>query len=306
MLHLGADRAPATIALEMDVLTPLRNSRRFLLLALVAWCLSGCANLMGRVGSGLGDNLSAGILSQDDPETVAEGLPAYLLLLDGFIEGNPKNAELLAAGSKLYGAYAGSFVQDPERRKRLAARSEDYGQRAVCLRSAALCDVLAAPFDRFEAEVARSKDAPLLHLLASAWVTRLQASTDDMAQIARLPAIQVLFERVEALDPAFDNGSAHMYLGVLDCLRSESLGGQPMRGVKRLDEAAAYGSARALMPKVLQAQFCARLLFDRERHDRLLNEVLAADARAPGLTLMNTLAQRQAKALLADGANYFE
>ena len=45
------------------------------------------------------------------------------------------------------------------------------------------------------------------------------------------------------------------------------------------------------------------LTFDQPLHDRLLNEVLAADPAVPGLTLSNTLAQQQAKLLLND--DYF-
>jgi hypothetical protein len=56
---------------------------------------------------------------------------------------------------------------------------------------------------------------------------------------------------------------------------------------------------------VLYAQFYARLVFDRALHDRLLNEVLAADPVAPRLTLINTLAKVKAKALLESGKDYF-
>ena len=59
------------------------------------------------------------------------------------------------------------------------------------------------------------------------------------------------------------------------------------------------------MAKVLYAERYARLLFDRELHDRLLVEVLAADAHSPGLTLSNTLAQEQARLLLESGDEYF-
>ena len=50
---------------------------------LLALALAGCSGLVSRAGAGLGDDLSRGILDQDDPATVADGLPAYLLLLDG-------------------------------------------------------------------------------------------------------------------------------------------------------------------------------------------------------------------------------
>jgi hypothetical protein len=40
-------------------------------------------------------------------------------------------------------------------------------------------------------------------------------------------------------------------------------------------------------------------------HDRLLTEVLEADPVQAGMTLFNTLAQREARVLLASGSEYF-
>jgi hypothetical protein len=117
--------------------------------------------------------------------------------------------------------------------------------------------------------------------------------------------VQVLLERVIALEPAFDHGAAYMYLGVLDCLRPEALGGNPTRGKERLDKAIALAESKNLMPKVLEAQYCARLTYDQELHDRLLDDVLKAPARAAGLTLSNTLAQRMARELVKSGKDYF-
>jgi hypothetical protein len=57
---------------------------------------------------------------------------------------------------------------------------------------------------------------------------------------------------------------------------------------------------------VLYAQQYARLLFEQELHDRLLMEVLQANPKAEGLTLMNQLAKQQAEILLAESAEYFE
>lgn len=274
---------------------------------LLALALAGCSGLVSRAGAGLGDDLSRGILDQDDPATVAEGLPAYLLLLDGMISGDPGNATLLLSASRLYASFAGSFVDDPERRLRLALRADDYGRRAVCAGAPALCAALDAPFEDFERALAGidRKSLPLLHGYASAQATVLQADATDWERIARLPQIEAAFRRVEALDPGFDSGSAAMYLGVLNCLRPQSLGGNPAEGERWFAQALARSDGRNQMARVLDAEYCARLAFDRERHDQLLDTVLAADPRAPGLTLSNTLAQRRARALLESGKDYF-
>jgi hypothetical protein len=47
------------------------------------------------------------------------------------------------------------------------------------------------------------------------------------------------------------------------------------------------------------------MVFDRDLHDNLLKTVLAAPTEAPGLTLINTLAQQQAQQLLDSANDYF-
>jgi len=50
----------------------------------------------------------------------------------------------------------------------------------------------------------------------------------------------------------------------------------------------------------------ARLVFDRPLHDRLLQQVLDTPADIePELTLINTLAKRQAEQMLAEADDYF-
>ncbi len=62
---------------------------------------------------------------------------------------------------------------------------------------------------------------------------------------------------------------------------------------------------RDLGAKVEFARNYARLLYDRELHDRLLEEVMLAEPVQPGLTLMNLLAQDQARDLLLAADDYF-
>jgi len=108
-----------------------------------------------------------------------------------------------------------------------------------------------------------------------------------------------------ALDPDYDGGAPYMVLGVLNSLRPAQYGGKPELGKQNFEKAIALSQGRNLMAKTLYAQYYARLVFDQELHDRLLNEVIAAAPEAPKLTLMNVLAQERAKALLASGKDYF-
>ena len=288
---------------SISTLRPLR----LLSLLLTLFALSGCASLAASATSKLANNLSSAILNQDDPETVQAGMPSYLLLIDGLIEGDPKNENLLLAGSKLYGAYAAAFVKEPERAKRLARKARDYSDRALCIHDEKLCHVMERPYDDFAAAIATLKvgDVPLLYASGTAWAGWIQANSSDWNAIASLPKVKALMARVVELDETYSHGEAHLYLGVFDTLLPPALGGKPEEGRVHFERAIQLSAGRDLMAKVEYARRYARITYDRELHDRLLHEVLDADATEPGLTLSNVLAQRQAKELLASADSYF-
>ena len=281
---------------------------RLLVLCIGAMTLIGCASITNKAADKLGTSLTAGIANHDDPDTVAAGLPAYLILIDGFIADDPENAGLLLAGAKLYSAYSGGFVIDVERRKRLAARGFDYARRAVCARNDEFCVALkSGDFEGYERIVnaQQADDIDALYTLASSWAGWLQADTADWERIADLPRIEAALQRVWKQDAEYDHGNVLAYLGVLDCLRPQSLGGMPERGRDRLEQAFEQSGRHNLMPKVLQAEFCARLLFDQTLHDAAIKTVLDADANATGLTLSNVIAKRRAAELLESGKDFF-
>jgi len=272
-----------------------------------AAALSACASIVNRATHQFTDSLTTGILNEDDVVTVHDGMPAYLMLIDGIIEGDPQNPSTLLAGAKLYGAYAGGFVGDPIRAQRMAERAYNYARRALCVREKKLCDALQAPFDQFQIALDQSdrKDIETIYGFAAAWAGRIQVNTSDWKSIADLPKLQAMLTRVTTIDPSYDSGGAYLYLGVINSIRPASLGGRPEEGKANFDKALELSQGKNQMVRVLYAQFYARLVFDQALHDKLLNEVLAADPVAPRLTLINTLAKVKAKALLESGKDYF-
>jgi hypothetical protein len=186
-----------------------------LLLTLVT--ASGCSSMVSRATSDMSDNLSSAVLDQNDPETVRQGAPAFLLMIDGFISGDPDNQALLLSGSRLYGAYASAFVDDAARQKRLAGKSYDYGRQAVCLSHKDFCAVIDKPLAAFNEHVTdfRADDVALLFDFAAGWATWIQANTDDWSATIQLPKVAALMTRVIELDETHSHGNAHLYMGVL-------------------------------------------------------------------------------------------
>lgn len=280
---------------------------RLLSLMLMLLGLSGCASFATSATSKLANNLSRAILNQDDPETVEAGAPAYLLLIDSLIEGDPRSEDLLLAGSKLYSAYAAAFVREPDRAQRLARKARDYSDRALCAHSTQLCNLMERPYDDFAAAIATlsTGDVPLLYASGTAWAGWIQANSSDWNAIASLAKVKALMMRVVELDETYNNGEGHLYLGVFATLLPPALGGKPEEGRAHFERAIKLSAGRDLMAKVEYARRYARITYDRPLHDKLLQEVLDADAVVPGLTLSNVLAKRQARELLKSADSYF-
>lgn len=277
-----------------------------LLLVLMALLLGACSSIMRSAQQGLATQLEAGILDHDDPETVAAGLPAYLVLIDGAISKNPSDPQLLCTGAQLYGAFAGSLVSPGERALRLSHRALKYARRAACAAKSKLCDIEQAEFESIVVTLGTlsEKDQPQLSCLAQAWAGLIQANSEDWNAIADIPKVKAMFEHLERSSKLSD-GTTELYLGVLNALLPKAYGGQPESSKAFFERAIERSDGRNLMAKVLYAERYARLVFDKDLHDKLLGEVLSAPAEAPKLTLINTLAKAKAQQLLESGKDYF-
>jgi len=295
----------------------LKNSRGFivgekmfsrlpcLLLACFLLLVGGCANLMSGITSQLADDLAASILNSEDIDTVREGVPAYLLLIDSFLRSSPDSEDLLLAASNLNGAFS-ALVVDENRIKRFSDKSMRYVEHAACVSKSPLCDARQQSYKDFEQIVSLLKinDVQIAYSLGVAWVGRLQANSDDWAVIAELSRAKRLMERVIELDENHENGGPHLYMGGMETLLPSSMGGKPEEGRVHFEKAIEINKAY-LMTKVIYAQQYARLMFDQKLHNRLLNEVLLAEPVVEGMTLTNLIAQERAKDLLASSKDYF-
>jgi hypothetical protein len=149
------------------------------------------------------------------------------------------------------------------------------------------------------------KHADVVFSRGLASLAYIRAHSSDYTAIAQLPFIEALFERYLEINDGSDDATIHTYLGILDTLIPPALGGNPEKGREHFELAISISHGTDLSAKVEYANGYARLLYDRELHDRLLREVLAADPEVPGSTLLNVLAQRQAVVLLETADDYF-
>ena len=66
--------------------------------------LAGCSHLVSKAADSFGDDLGSAMLNQDDPELVRAGMPAYILLMDSFLQNEVNDPAMLASAASLYAA----------------------------------------------------------------------------------------------------------------------------------------------------------------------------------------------------------
>jgi len=255
----------------------------------------------------MAENLSYAILNNNDLATVETGAPAYLLMIDSQLHADPENEVLLRSAATIYTAYTDVFVKDKDRAKKLTNKALDYALRSICVRRSNICSFRQSSFQEFKnvMPTLNVKDVPVLFALGSAWAAWIQAHREDWNAIAEISRVEVLMQRVIELDEFYQNGAAHLYLGVLATFLPAPMGGKPDVGRQHFERVLEISNNKNLMAKVIYAQQYARLVFDRGLHDRLLTEVLNAEPDVPGYALGNTLAQQRARELLDSADEYF-
>lgn len=280
-----------------------RGMLRLAMTVSLAFGLGACAS----IGGHLADSFTHSVMDSDDPATVAAGLPSYLLMLDALVRNDPDSADIKFAAASLNSAYASAFIKDEEQSQRLTTKALDYAFSGLCLEEDKLCHPREPDLEGFKALLNKldEDDVPMLYTLGSTWAGWIQTHSGDFNAVADLPRVQALMERVIALNPKYQDGAAYLYLGVMATVLTPALGGRPEEGKANFERALTLSQGHNLLVKVYYAKNYARGVFDRELHDRLLNEVLAADPHAPGWTLSNMLAQKEARALLSSADEYF-
>jgi len=285
-----------------------RQPAAFVVVGVIATLLiGGCSSIVEKVSSDMAGNLSDAILNQDDPELVREALPAYLLLLDSLNGPETDSVGTLSAAAQLYAAYGAALVVDPDRAKILTSRARNYGERALCAAEKSACDLDSMDFDAYTQAIqsVNEDDVEALYSYSLSSLAWIRSNSDDYKALADLPKVELALQHVMTLNPGDLAASTAMYLGILNTLRPAALGGDPEAGREWFLLGIELSDGKDLSIKVEYARGYARLLYERELHDQLLNEVLATDVEQPNLTLFNLLAREQAESLLMSGDEYF-
>jgi hypothetical protein len=289
------------------------NRSRIALPAAVLACIgfSGCTvrtvalhQTIGLLGKG-----TAAFYEEDDVRLAREAMPAQLKLLEGLLQNEPGNDELLACITQGFGGYAFLFIEeeDAKRAKTLYRRGRDYGVRA--LNPEVKGDLQAeTDLDRFERLLNKldKDDVPSLFWTAYCWGRMANLDLQNPQTLADLPKIERMMSRVNALEPGYFYGGADIFLGAYYGSRPKMFGGDLKKSREFFERALQASKRNFLMTQVLYAQYYAIAAQDRDLFGQLLKEVLDFQIESfPEQRLSNRVAKNRAIKLMEKIDDYF-
>ncbi len=264
-----------------------------------------------RVGTAalLLEDVATAASKQSDLRIIREGMPAYLMLIDGMTEAWPDNEQLLIAAAQAYSSFASVFVadQDKEYTKLLYGKAKDYALRSLVQRG--FKDPRKSPLDDFQKDVQASgkKDVPYIFWAATCWANWIILHLDSMEALAELPRVELMMRRTLELDEEFYYGGPHLFMGMWLASRPAIAGGDLQKAKGHFLRALDLGKGKFLMAYVYYADNYARRAMDKDLFVSTLKKVLDTPADiVPELTLVNTMAKKKAKELLTRVDEFFE
>ena len=264
-----------------------------------------------RVGTAalLVEDVAKAAYRQSDLRIIREGVPAYLMLMDGMIEAWPDNEELLIAAAQAYSSFASVLGgdQDKEYTLLLSGKARAYALRSLVQRG--FKDPIKSSFDDFTTDVqaAGKKDVPYIFWSAACWANWIILNLDSVEAMAELPRVELMIRRAQELDEGFYYGGPDLFLGIWLASRPAIAGGDLQKARQYFLRALDLGKGQFLMAYVYYADNYARRALDKDLFVSTLNKVLETPADiSPELTLVNTIAKTKAKELLSHVDEYFE
>lgn len=245
---------------------------------------------------------------QTDLDLVCEGSPAYLLMIDSMIAGDPDSPDLLRVGSQAYSGYVAAMQEcglSEERTSAVAEKGRLYGTRLLS-RMLPLSPGTEGTEEEFEKRLARlcTSQVPDLFWGTFAWLSWIQTQQGSPAAMADLATVEKIMARLLELDETYQAGSSHLFFGAYYASRPAMLGGDPAKSEHHFTRALELSGGKFLLAQTTYAETLARQRLDRKLHDRLLEEVLDFPLdSAPEYALSNQIAKRKARKLLDE--DYF-
>lgn len=291
----------------------------FVALTVCLVTLSGCSKLIANsTVKAMGKGAPA-LQEHWDWEFAGKAAPPGIMQMEGLLRIVPENESLLLRLSAGYVGYAYGWIEDElERtdpveeasRQRLSTRAQLMYLRArnlafkvIHLNTDGFHKARTKRLPDFQRWLKKHCDdeehAAMLLWAGYAWGSAINLLKDDPEYLADLGYAKALVSRSVELDPKFYDHGGTTFLAVVKAAYPKELGGD-MEGARALFEKVLLATKRRhLIVQYNYARTYAVSTANRKLFVSLLREVIDAGDVYPGRRLVNKIARRRAKRLLA-------
>jgi hypothetical protein len=268
-------------------------------------------------------NTTAGLLADAgdstrayfDYESAGYAAPSGIMQLEGLHTISPDNDGLSMTLAMAYMAYTYGWVMDArevadlngdfdladhhrQRGYLMYTRAKDLMMRVATSRDDRIAKVLQSDPKTLRAHLKKNwndpeDDIPVLFWLMMTWNSSINNDT-GMDSLVDLPIIRALAEHIAAVDPAYEDAGALVFLGGFECSIPEQVGGNPKKGKEYFERALVMTQRRNHIHLLNYAQMCGVAAQDRALYVSLLREILEAPDQGSLHRLSNKVARRRA------------
>ncbi|MDH3600202.1 MAG: TRAP transporter TatT component family protein [Candidatus Tectomicrobia bacterium] len=254
---------------------------------------------------------------ETDLELATPALAANVKFIEALLETEPQNAILLLYAAQGLGTYAYAVVEGQMMTARQQAtpdaamharragqfyrRGLDYGLRLLSHYHADWQHALSVDLPVLNAHLQQlpTEAAPALFWTAFCWGGMLNLSRDALDTIVALPRFEAMLTRLLQLDEHYFYGAPHLLLAVHYASRTPALGGKPEQARQHFARAETLSQTRLLLAPLLEAQYYAVQIQDRDLFKARLQHILdAPETLFPEQALLNAVAKQRAAFLL--------
>lgn len=259
-----------------------------------------------------------------DLDIAEPAIAANMKLLEAMQVHDPENEDLNLLIAETYGAYTLAFAEDKmeeaefeknsveeqkqrARAKALYLRARDYAAK-VLLPKLDVTDMAHLTEEGLKEKLKDlDKDAiRSLFWYAFAWGSAINVDREDTEGLSNLPKVEVMMEKVKALDEAYYFAGAWLFEGVYFGARSEMLGGNLARSKEAFEKNLKLTQGKLLMTHYFYARTYCIFAQDSACFDRHIAAVLEAPlTQQSEQKLANTLAKQKALRLKAHKSDFF-
>jgi len=249
------------------------------------------------------------LYEETDLQIAEQAMASNLKLIEGLLKNDPENEELLILVAQGYAGYALAFAEDenPERAKKLYLRARNYAMQVLYSDPGFKLAEQKNLLDLEKHLNSYNKDkVPALFWAGFAWAGYANLALDDPEALLALPEIQLLMQRVEALQSDYFYGAVYLFWGGLYGMKPVMLGGDLKKAHDYFNKNFELNNNGFLLAHIYAARFYAAKVLDEALFDKYLEHVLKTPVDIyPGLQLLNQIAKQKAKRLLAQKEDLF-